>query len=513
MKQRKIRKSYLFFALATTITLVAGCSSGSGEENKDPSPSVKVAEKPQEPLQLSIMMPLYETEPPKAGEPFQKLIEEYTNTKLTISYAPAASYSDKLNITLASGELPKVMTLLGGDVKSAAFVNAMRSGAFWEVGPYLKDYPNLANMPAIGYENTMYDGKTYGLYRYRDAAREGLIFRKDWLDNLGLKTPTTIDELYTALKAFAHNDPDQNGKQDTYGLIDANNLFGFNTVFAIFGSPQGYEVKDGKFIPAHETAENLEAMKFLRKLYEEKILVSDFAVMTPAQRNEMIYTGKGGAVFATVDGAQRYQEETEKINPKARFDITQRINGPKGERIPSYPGHNGIVVFPKSSVKTEAELKQILNFYSMLGDDKMVDLFAWGIEGVSYKVENNTFVGIDNFQTPSAWKVFEQLTVYDALGLAKQQKKFATPLEEKINRLIKTEGASIINKDPSAPLNSETKGIKGPEIDKIIYDARVKFIMGMMDEAGYKQELEKWRKLGGDQILKELETEYAKAAK
>ncbi len=57
---------------------------------------------------------------------------------------------------------------------------------------------------------------------------EGLVIRKDWLDNLGLDVPTTLDEFYDMLYAFTYNDPDGNGKNDTYGygaFIESDSTF------------------------------------------------------------------------------------------------------------------------------------------------------------------------------------------------------------------------------------------------------------------------------------------------
>ena len=44
-----------------------------------------------------------------------------------------------------------------------------------------------------------------------------IIFRQDWLDKLGLKYPETLDDMKNVLIAFTNNDPDGNGKNDTYG--------------------------------------------------------------------------------------------------------------------------------------------------------------------------------------------------------------------------------------------------------------------------------------------------------
>jgi putative aldouronate transport system substrate-binding protein len=50
------------------------------------------------------------------------------------------------------------------------------------------------------------NGSYYCFPMLRDDPRllnaTGLIIRKDWLDELGLAVPTTIDEWYTVLRAF-----------------------------------------------------------------------------------------------------------------------------------------------------------------------------------------------------------------------------------------------------------------------------------------------------------------------
>ena len=42
----------------------------------------------------------------------------------------------------------------------------------------------------------------------------GLMMRKDWLENVGMEAPTTIDEWYDVLTAFKEGDPNGNGEQD-----------------------------------------------------------------------------------------------------------------------------------------------------------------------------------------------------------------------------------------------------------------------------------------------------------
>ena len=73
---------------------------------------------------------------------------------------------------------------------------------------------------------------------------KGIIIREDWLNNLKLKKPTNLNELYEVLKAFTYGDPDRDGKDDTIGLTDRNDLvFGsFKTISSYFGTPNNWGV-------------------------------------------------------------------------------------------------------------------------------------------------------------------------------------------------------------------------------------------------------------------------------
>lgn len=80
---------------------------------------------------------------------------------------------------------------------------------------YLEEHPELKPYITAG------DGKMYGMTSARTplgVANHGMWIRQDWLDNLGLDTPTTIDELNEVALAFTKNDPDGNGQDDTFGI-------------------------------------------------------------------------------------------------------------------------------------------------------------------------------------------------------------------------------------------------------------------------------------------------------
>jgi putative aldouronate transport system substrate-binding protein len=486
--------------------LLAGCGGDKSSATNGSTNNAAAAEN-QGPLKLSIMTLMY-SEPPKADSETQKKIEEYTNSKLDIMWVPNSSYKEKVNVTIASGELPKA--LLVNNNKDSNILGAVRSGVFWEVGPYLKDYPNLSKMNKSVFDNIAVDGKIYGLYRARDLSATGIIFRSDWLKNLGLSEPKTIDDLYNVLKAFTMNDPDKNGKQDTVGMTEEKAMAGFATVASYMGAPNGWEEKDGKLSPDFMSTEFFEALKFYKKLYEEKLIKQDFPILNNQQKRDDIYQGKAGMVISSLLDAPVYQASIVKTFPGADVDVVSRIKGPKGERLPGGQGYNSVYMFPKSSVKTEAELKRILGFFDKLSDQKMLDLLGWGIEGRHFKMEDGKPAFIDQkLQDTEVGSSYLQLQIgkYSAKAKGKE-----TPLMEKYNKMI-ADNESVAVNNPSNPLVSDTQTTKGNELTLIIEDARIKFVLGKLDEAGWKQAVDQWRKAGGDKVIEEYNAQYANVGK
>ena len=82
-------------------------------------------------------------------------------------------------------------------------------------------------------------------------------FRNDWLENLGLEVPSNLAELEEVVRAFAEDDPDGNGVDDTYAFTGGSN-YGIFSLSAIFGtSPSlGYfTAEDGKSMYTNVTTD------------------------------------------------------------------------------------------------------------------------------------------------------------------------------------------------------------------------------------------------------------------
>lgn len=519
-------KHWLILAVAgmMLVSVMSGCGGGN---NAEPAVGQKAEGEPPaadsaKPLELTLMLPIFKTNYPKDGSPVAAELEKRTNTKIHFEWVPNASYTDKFNITLASGRLPSLIYV--PDVKASSFVNAAKSGAFWEVGPYLKDYPYLSQANPVILKNSSIEGKNYGIYRGRALGRNGVVYRKDWLEKVGLQEPKTIDEFYEMLKAFKEKDPDGNGKDDTYGTVlvkwTGGWASGFDTMKLWFGVPNKWGEKDGKLVPEHEYPEYLEALKFMKKLYEEKLINSDFAVMDSAKWNDPVVNNKAGVIVDVVDNGARLddkihaalEKEGKDEKDKHYIDVMGGVTGADG-KLHTLPtsGFSGILAIPKSTVKTEEELKRVLTFLDQLNDPELQTLLSYGIEGKHYtKVDGFIERSADTVLIESEVEGLNQMLPFIPEDKSNQVKQ--TELRKKQLEVQKANEATIVV-NPAEALISTVYSQKGAQLDNVINDARIKFIVGQMDEAELKAAFEVWRNTGGDELVKEMNELYANSGK
>jgi ABC-type sugar transport system, periplasmic component len=524
IKKQMKKQVLLGSTVVITVMVLAGCGdSNNMNRSSDPDQQTAVEKNNPAPLELSIMIPAFTTNYPKDGTPVLAEIEKRTNTKIHVEWVPNSSYSDKFNISLASGRLPNIMYV--PDVKSPSFVNAVQSGAFWEVGTYLKDYKNLSQSNTVILNNSSIDGKNYGIYRARALGRNGINYRRDWLENVGLQPPKTIDDFYNMLKAFKEKDPDQNGKNDTYGMVlvkwTGQIAYGFDTIKLWFGAPNKWGLINGKLVPEHETPEYLEALKFMRKLYEEKLINQDFAVYDSAKWIDPVVNNQAGVIVDVTDTAGRIDKKIHDVLKKENKDNPDKqyadnligVEGKQGLRALPTSGFSGMLVIPKSSVKSEDELRKVLAFLDQTNDADIQTLLYSGIEGRHYTKENDYILPTtDTAMAEAELSGLGQLLTYIPEDRTLKSKQAMSPLSLKTDEL-QQEAEKYIVVNPAESLISNVYSLKGTQLDNIINDARIKFIVGKSSEADLKAAFDLWRKNGGDDYVNEMNTLYTESQK
>lgn len=463
------------------------------------------------PFNLSVMIMTHTGEPMKDDSPVQQYIEKYTNTNLDFIWVPDTTYTDKMNITFASGDLPTIMV---APKKTSSIINAARNGAFWDLTDYLKDYPNLSQANKLVLKNTSIDGRIYGIYRARKLGRNGISFRRDWLDNVGLETLETIDDFYEMLKAFTYGDPDGNGIDDTYGMTVTKWSGPWNVMQTWFGAPNKWTADgNGGVIPDFMTEEYIDALKFFNKIYNEGLINKDFAMMESSRWTEPYISEKSGVVVdvAGFSTALQGKFENQLGYDEIVWDVIGSVEGEKGKfSLPYSGGYNGMLVVTKQGAKTEEDLKKALAFLDKMNDYKMQITMMYGLEGTHYTFDED---GYYNVIQDNALKA--QYNDIAQIGMnIPMDFRYDTDQPIKRSDLINKRNAvfmsniDIVVENPCESFVSDTYAKKGAQLDNIIEDARIRFIVGILDEATFQAAVNQWRSQGGDNIIAEYSELY-----
>ncbi|AWB44645.1 ABC transporter substrate-binding protein [Paenibacillus sp. CAA11] len=485
----------LFLMMLSGMLILTACGGKSDSANEDDGPY---------PLTL-VVNQVGEIPDPK--NPIEEKIREYTGTDLRIQWIPYSAYDEKINVMIASNELPKLIKLN----YTPTTISSLEADLFWDITSHLKNYPNLAAQPQQYYDNISVNGKVYGVPLFRDMGRAIVSFRQDWLDAAGLKAPVTLDDWYNIIRYSTEEDPDKNGKRDTYGMMldkgyNRGNASTLTRLAVSQGAPNKWGIdEEGNFYPEFESAPFYEVMKLLRRLYEGKLINQDFAVVDSSELNKVYEAGRAN-IRISGGNAQSLQSKVEKVIPTAVVNVSP-LQGPEGIRVPGESGNTGFLAIPKSTVTSEDELKKVLTFVDKLLDPEMVNLINKGIEGVHYKVEGDYTVTLDVDKDVQEVKPYRDSLPQRGELYNMEKKAKGTELFN-LNKKIVYENEKYIVPNPALTLKSNTYNERGGELEQIITDAQTKFIMGQIDEAGWKAEVEKWKKSGGDQ----MEAEYKESS-
>jgi len=483
---------------------------------------------------ITVMAPLLETQAPDPEGTMQAAVEELIGKDLDVTWVPNSEYGDRTTVTLASDDLPQLMVLQG---KDPAFVQAAEAGAFWDLTDKLQDYPNLTVSPAAEQrsgvpidtetiqQNASVNGTVYGVFRLRDAMRTAVILRKDWLDALGLEVPTSTDELYDVAKAFSEEDPDGNGKDDTYGIIVPKwpGVYATSSPYDVietwFGAPNGWGEVDGELRPGFATEEFFEANAYVKKMVSDEIINPDFATMDSATWDEPFVKGEGGIIIDVSSRAGVIQELFKEQDPKDYDKVAMEGNllGPDGERH-SYPttGYNGFIAIPKSSVPTEEDLDAILTVLDKMASEEGQILFNNGIQGTSFEVEGDFARGLEEVDAETE-QILMDIRAFAQLGTNTNGYQGYTSLPAGDHELelwnlrqeLHTRDSETIVANPTLPLVAQSQIELGATLDQGVADARIKYYAGQLDEAGFRAEIQRWFDEGGDTIVTEMNELHA----
>ena len=231
MKHKKVLALLLTAAMAVCSAACGGgeAQEGASETGGQADAGSEDAESGGEgdPIELTYMHKLNGTEK-YVGEDdinnnvWTRCYEDELGIKLNYAIAAAGDdYTQKLTMAIASNDLPDLMDLPPEEffeLANAGMLAALTESYDAYASDLLKETIEVDG--GIQLASAKVDGKLYGIPQLSaaDGTCDLLWIRTDWLENLGLEAPETMEELLEVARAFRYDDPDGNGQDDTWGI-------------------------------------------------------------------------------------------------------------------------------------------------------------------------------------------------------------------------------------------------------------------------------------------------------
>lgn len=236
-------------------------------------------------------------------------VTRYIKDKVNIEMAypfvatTAEQYEQRINLMVASGDIPDALS-----VDAQLFAELAEGGLLEDLSPYYDDNasPLLKTIheqtEGVALERATVDGQLLGI---PSVTKDGdavnfMWIRQDWLENLGLEAPQTLEELHEVARAFTEGDPDGNGQDDTQGIGGTSEWqSSFSPIFAAQGAFPGNWVESsaGEVVYGTVAPEMKEALTTLQSWYGEGLIDPEFATLDTDGLVQKVSSGRVGIVF------------------------------------------------------------------------------------------------------------------------------------------------------------------------------------------------------------------------
>ena len=308
-----------------------------------------------------------------------------TNTIIDMIYVPGNDRATRLSTMVAGGTPPDIFS-----TDAATATEFKNAGILANLTSYLtaQKAPNvLAECGDILSLSPVNNNGIYMILSKRMGWVPQLNIRTDWLKNLGMEMPTDLESLYNVFYAFTYNDPDKNGRQDTFGLTVGVSPYAFSTVYGAYGIPKRSNIilDDGSVTTWVKHPQFLEAVTYIRRLIEDKLVEPDWATIPQMDMFGKLWNGVAGALeWECVGPTNNWMpgRYTEAVPPTFGFPV---IKGPQGKHgtPKSFANYMGGYV-----ISAKADIDAAIRIADYCKRPEGSDLLYLGVEGVMFQWTN-----------------------------------------------------------------------------------------------------------------------------
>lgn len=506
-------KKWLVLSLSALMLVSTACSSKGGEASGTASSGTAPASNEAKPTLKSLQIwqkDDYNT------YPVAKVLEEKTGYKVQYDMLPQDKPQDKLNLLIASSEPYDAITTGGSSDFKALYADYAKKGALTDLGPLIDKYgPNIkAAISKETLDAAKVDGKLYAIPTSAISfASTSLMIRQDWLDKIGMKAPTTLDELVAVLKAFKEKDPGGNGDKNIPLTMKGDDPI-VADIAGAFGLYNFYNDVNGKLTPRVLDPGYKEYIAFMTDLFKQGLLDKEFGVNKDATMKEKFSSGKAGMMPLHWADVPTVADALKKTQPDGKMVYIPALKGKDGKYgLSASAGFDRITFIPKAAKHPEDAIKWI----NAKLDKDTFKLMAIGEEGKHYTFKdgaylpilpiftdernqaNNFLMGADEKNYPTYWQA----------RVRKDPRLFEAWEYLNVKQPADTRKMDLLGISPYMPEYSKNF----QQLNTMVNDYTVKLIFGAEQIGGLEAFQQKFKSSGGDASFKEVNDWYATVKK
>lgn len=332
--------------------------------------------------------------PSMTDTPLYKELEEQTNVRLEFIHPVGGKDTQaQFQTMIASGDYPDIFGM-GMTSYTGGKQQAFEDEVIIDIAPYVaKGYmPNLKKIldtyPQLEKDIYTEQGQMLQVpvFKYTPTTA-GLFLREDWLKELNLPVPETIEEWYTTLKAFKEQKGATAPFTEKIGMIR-----GEGDLLGAYGVGAGFYMEDegGKKVMKYGPVEDgyKAYVKEMAKWYKEGLIDPEVLTLTDVMLDANVTSGKSGATqgYSSADMA-RYLNLMKQKDPNFDLIAAPDVVLEKGGENHFSP--SGKIVQNASAYSVSAKCKDIPTVLAFLDYGYQYEghmVYNFGIEGESYEM-------------------------------------------------------------------------------------------------------------------------------
>jgi putative aldouronate transport system substrate-binding protein len=446
---------------------------------------------------------------------YAKTLQEKTGIKVEFLHPAAGQEKEQFNLLVASGELPDLVEWIwpsfpGGPEK------AIKDGSILKLNDTIDKFaPNLKKYLSANKDvEKMMKTDSGSIYSFPFVRGDDLllvfygpILRNDWLKELNLEAPTTVEEWEKVLRAFK----EKKGAEAPL-TIDARTGLPADFICGAFGVNTGYFMSNGKVKYGPLEPGYKEYIEKMHQWYKEGLLDKNFATIDGKAVQANMLNGKSGATLGYNGGSLGTWMKAMEGKPfdlgAAPFPTKNKGETPvftqKDWKVPG----TGVAISAKSK---NVELAARLLDYGYSKEGEL--LYNFGKEGVSYKMEG-TYPKFTTEVTnnPNKLSIGQAIAKYARSayqGPFVQRKEYieqylTLPQQQAAIKTWSKNDAYKTMVPPITPTPEESSKLSkiDSDISTYVSEMQIKFVMGSEPLSNYDKFVDQIKKLNVEEAIK-----------